>query len=158
MRGIGTFAKFVTAGLLSMLLTACPNSTQQAQIAQAALTASTVASSAQQAEIAAYQQGKACNASGASGCIVISDTDHHFIEQQFGSLATMGKALDSCIRTSTTNAGAVACISTATSAIDEINSQGGLYIKSAAAKQDFQTAMAALKVALIAVSQVIGGK
>jgi type II secretory pathway pseudopilin PulG len=142
---------------LTLVLTACPNSTQQAQIAQAALTASTVASAAQQAEITAYQQGKQCPPSS-STCLTISDADHHFIQEQFATLGTVGKTLDGCIRSSGTPAGAVACISTATSAVDQINQQGGLYIKSPQAKQDFQAAMAALKVALVAISQVIGGK
>jgi hypothetical protein len=140
-----------------LTLTACPNATQQTQIAQAALTASTVASAAQQAEIAAYQQGKQCQAATTS-CPSISDADHHFIQEQFATLATVGKTLDGCIRSSGTPAGAVACISTATAAVDQINQQGGLYIQSTEAKKDFQAAMSALKVALVAISQVIGGK
>lgn len=125
-------------------LTGCPASTQS-KVANAALTASTVVKSFQAAEITSHQQG------------LVSDADHQFIEREIGNVATVGKALDSCIASATSTAGDVACISTASTAIDQINTDGGLGIKSAQAKQDFQAAMAAFKVALASVSAVLGG-
>lgn len=136
------------AGVLSiaLMLAGCPaTSTQRQQVAQAAQTASTVVVAFQQGEIIAHEQG------------VVSNADHIFIQKELKNVSVVGKALDSCILSATTAAGDVACIQTATTAIDQINADGGLYIKSAKAQADFQTSMGALKIALTAISQVLGG-
>jgi len=133
--------------LVAIALTGCPaSSSQRTQVAQAAQTASTVVVAFQQGEIVAHNQG------------VVSDADHLFIQKELLTVSTVGKTLDSCILSTTTTAGDIACIQTASTAVDQINSDGGLYIKSANAKADFQAAMAALKISLTAISQVLGGK
>jgi hypothetical protein len=130
--------------LAAIGMTGCPASTQQ-KVAQAAQTASIVVVNFQQAEIVSYQQG------------LISAQDHQFIEQELGNVAVAGKALDSCIATATNTAGDLACIQTASTAINTINQQGGLGIKSATAKQEFQAAMAAFNTSLATITAVLGG-
>lgn len=137
----------VLLSVLSLVLVGCPaNSTQRQNVAQAAQTASSVVKAAQTAEITAHEQGQ------------VTDADHQFIEKEFLAVSIVGKTLDSCIGITTSTAGDLACISTATAQLDQINNDGGLYIKSDQAKQTFQATMAALKVALVAISQVLGGK
>ena len=126
-------------------LVGCP-ATTQVKVAQAAQTASIVIVNFQKAEIASYQQG------------VISAADNQFIEQQLGNVATVGQALDSCIKSTGTTAGDLACVTTAETAINTIAANGGTGIKSAQAKQDFQAAMSAFNVALSTLSAVLGGK
>jgi len=130
--------------LAAVGLVGCPASTQQ-KVAQAAQTASIVVVNFQTAEIASYQQG------------LISPADHQFIEQELGSVAVAGKALDSCIATATNTTGDLACIQTATTAINTINNQGGLGIKSATAKQEFQAAMTAFNTSLATITALLGG-
>ena len=144
MKRIITIAAGLLLTLSCAMLTGCPKATKS-KVANAVLTASTVIKDFQQSEITSHQQG------------LISDTDHQFIEQELGNVAIAGKALDSCVASATNSAGDVACISTTTTAIGQINAAGGLGIKSAQAKQDFQAAMSAFNVALASVSAILGG-
>jgi hypothetical protein len=130
---------------LVLLLTGCPAANQQ-KVAQAVNNIAIITVGLQQSEISAHQQG------------LIPDDDHRFIEQQLLTLGTAGKAADACIRTATDAKGDVACIDTVVATVDNINSQGGLFLKSAKAKGDFQTAMAAVKTVLLSVETVIGPK
>ena len=125
-------------------LVGCPTSTQ-VKVAQASQTASIVIVNFQKAEIASYQQG------------VVSAADHQFMETELGNVAVVGKTLDSCIKTATNNSGYLACIATAEGAVNTISTNGGIGIKSAQAKQDFQAAMSAFNVALAAISTILGG-
>jgi hypothetical protein len=129
---------------LALALMGCP-AAQRQQVAQALQTASTVVQSFQQAEIVSHNQG------------VVSDDDHHFIEQQLLTVAAAGKTADSCVQTTTTVAGDIACVNTMATMVDQVNTQGGLYIKSAQAKQDFQLAMTGLKAALATINAILGG-
>jgi hypothetical protein len=139
-----SIALFAVLALAAIGMTGCPASTQQ-KVAQAAQTASIVVVNFQTAEIVSYQQG------------IISAQDHQFIEQELGNVAVAGKALDSCIATATNTAGDLACIQTASTAINTINQQGGLGIKSATAKQEFQAAMAAFNTSLATITALLGG-
>lgn len=131
------------AVLLSVVLAGCPSSTTQQKAALAAQNASTIVVAFQKAEISSYQAG------------LIPAADHQFIQAQLGTVGQVGLTLDSCIRTATNAAGTVTCVSTASATISAINAQGGLYIKSADAKQNFQLAMTSLNAALAVLSTVL---
>ena len=133
----------IGAVLLAVVMAGCPSSTTQQKAALAAQNASTVVVAFQQAEISSYQAG------------LIPPADHQFIEAQLVTVGETGKALDSCIRTATNSAGTVACVNVAVVTINQINTQGGLYIKSAGAKQDFQLAMTGVTAALNVLSAVL---
>jgi hypothetical protein len=151
---------YIPAVLLGAVLLggfAC-NSSQRQQIAQAAQDAATILHGFESGEVAAYNQGKTCLASGMSGCIVIPDSDHLFIQQSMVTIGTAEKAMHSCIRTATSTAGAVACVNTLVSTIDVINADGGLHLKSPQAKTDFQLAMIGARTALTVIVTVVGGK
>ena len=133
---------------ISAMLIGCPASTsttQRQQVALAAQNASIVVAGFQQGEIVAYQQG------------LIPVADHTFVQKELITVGTVGKALDSCILSTTTNAGIVACAQTATAAIDQINTDGGLYLKSDKAKTTFQLAMIGVKTAIGMISTIFGG-
>lgn len=145
----------IAALALTLVLCGCPNTQQQTQIAQAALTASSTLVAAQAGEITMYNQGKLCQ--GQPSCISISTADHQFIQEQFHTAGTLVKTLDSCIRTSSTNQGAAACVSTAANSFDQIYTSGGTYIKSDEARKDFEAAISATKLALTVLAQAFGG-
>jgi len=139
--------KLIVLAGLALTLTGCPANVQQRQqVAQAAQNASIIVQGFQQGEIAAYQQG------------AIPAADHQFIQKELITVATVGKALDSCILTTTTNAGIVVCANSAVSAIDQINTDGGLYLKSDKAKTTFQLAMVGVRTALSVISVIFGGQ
>jgi hypothetical protein len=133
--------------VVGAMLTGCPaNSNQRQQVAQAAQNASIIVAGFQQGEIVAYQQG------------MIPAADHQFIQKELITVGTVGKALDSCILSSTSNQGIVACANTAVGAIDQINTDGGLYLKSDKAKTTFQLAMVGVKTAVGMIATIFGGK
>lgn len=150
---------------MATLLSGCPSgtsTTQRQQAAQASQNASIIVQGFQSGEIAMYDGGKNCLAAATTdtakaACVVISDEDHQFIQKQLVTLATVGKTTDSCIGSTTTTAGIVACVNTAVQSVDQINNDGGLYIKSPQAKQNFQLAMVGVKTALSVISTVLGG-
>lgn len=130
----------------SMLLTGCPNTASQKQAAQAAQNISIILASAQKAEITAYQQH------------LVPPQDHRFIQQEFITLAELGKTTDSCILNAENTKGTLACLAIAVDAIDKINASGGSFIKSDKAKSDFTMTMLAVKTVLVSVETVLGGK
>ena len=133
----------VSAGAL--FLTGCPAKSNQLQeAAQASENAAIIVQGFQNAEIAAHQQG------------LISDADHQFIQKELLTVATLGQTTDSCIAAAANSTGAVGCISTAVTEIDQINADGGLYIKSATAKQDFSIAMTGVKTVLVSIETMLG--
>jgi len=139
----------VLAGVFSVavMLTGCPaNVNQRQQVAQAAQNASIIVAGFQQGEIVAFQQG------------AIPQADHAFIQKELLTVATVGKALDSCILTTTSNPGIVACANTAVGAIDQINTDGGLYLKSDKARTTFQLAMIGVKTAISVIATIFGGQ
>jgi hypothetical protein len=152
---LGLFAKDSTNALrgltlimllpLTLMLSGCP-SAQRQQAAQAAENASIIVRGFEDGEIIAHQQG------------LIPDADHLFIQKEMITVAGVGKAADSCIASTTTNAGIVACANTAVAEIDQINTDGGLYLKSDKAKTDFQLAMVGVRTALQVIATIFGAK
>jgi hypothetical protein len=137
--------KFAGLFLFACLLAGCPAANQQ-KVAQAVNNISIITAALQQGEISAHQQG------------LIPDGDHKFVEQQLLSLSQAGKTADACIRTAVNTAGDVACINNVVNTVDQINSQGGLYLKSDKAKTEFQTAMASIKTVLESIEITLGGQ
>ncbi len=143
---LGLFVLFCIAPI-GLLLTGCPSGTsitQRQQVAQAAQNASIIVQGFQQGEIAAHQQG------------MIPDSDHQFVQKELLTLSRLGKTTDTCIGSTTTNAGIVACVNTAIAEVDQINKDGGLYLKSDKAKTEFQLAMTGVKTALSVISTLMG--
>jgi hypothetical protein len=140
------FLALTSLALVALVLTACPNTSQRQQAAQAAQNASIIVAGFQQGEIAAHDQG------------LIPNADHIFIQKELVTLASVGKATDSCIGGTTSNAGIVSCINTAIGTVDQINTDGGLYLKSAKAKTDFQLAMLGVRTSLSVIGTILGGK
>jgi hypothetical protein len=127
-------------------LAGCPlNSSQQQQAAQASLQASTVLRVAQQGEIAAAKNG------------LIPIADDRFIQVQFENVALLGKTLDSCIKTASGNGAATVCLGAAITNVDQMNSNGGLFLKSATAKQDYLLAMTAIRTVFASIDATLGG-
>ena len=135
-------------GLMALALVGCPSSTsttQRQKVAQAAQTASIIVKDFQQGEITAHAQG------------LIPDADHKFIQKELKDVGEIGLTLDVCIRSTTTSAGIVVCANSATSALDQINTDGGLYLKSTQAKTDFQLAIIGTRTALAVIATLFGG-
>lgn len=129
----------------ALFLTGCPaKSNQMQEAAQASENAAIIVQGFQNAEIAAHQQG------------IISDADHQFIQKELLTVSALGQTTDSCIAAAANSTGAVGCITTAVTEIDQINADGGLYIKSAAAKQDFSIAMTGVKTVLVSIETMLG--
>lgn len=128
-------------------LIGCPanSATQLQQAATASENAAVIVQGFQNAEIAAHTQG------------LISDADHQFIEREIGTVAQLGKTTDTCIASAAAQSGALSCINAAVTELDTINANGGLYIKSPAAKADFQVAMTGVKAVLVAIETTLGG-
>jgi hypothetical protein len=143
----GKISLFVLLALapIGLVLTGCPSSSasQRQQVAMAAENASIIVKGFQAGEITAHQQG------------LIPDADHQFIQKELVTVAGLGKTTDSCIASTTTNAGIVACVNTAIAEIDQVNNDGGLYLKSDKAKSEFQLAMTGVKTALSVISTLM---
>lgn len=86
---------------------------------------------------------------------LIPDGDHAFIQQQLQSITVLNSTAITCVQSTTTPAGVVPCIDTAIAALDGIEQQGGLYLKSDKAKADFKLAMEAAKIALAVIGTVL---
>ena len=146
------------------------SSIQRTQVAQAGQDASTVIKGFQISEINTYIAGKQClaqpiyqsvtpdSSAPRPACIVISDEDHVFIQQSLVTVAKSGKTLDSCIRSTTSNLGTIACVNAAIATIDQLNNDGALHIKSVQARTDYQLAMIGTKTALSVITTILGGK
>jgi len=142
---LSIIATFASIGLLDIMLTGCPsNSSQLQQAAQASENAAIIMQGFENAEVAAYQQG------------LIPAADHQFIQKEVLTVAALGKTTDSCIADATTPGGAAACINTTITELDQINADGGLYLKSTTAKQDFSLAMTGIKTVLASVETMLG--
>lgn len=129
---------------LPLLLTGCP-SAQLQNAAQASENAAIIVQGLETAEIAAHGQG------------LIPDADHLFIQQQVQSLAAIGKTVDACIGGAGTTKGAVACLQTAVTQVQQIQANGGLYLKSTTAKNDFSVAMSGVEGVLTSVEIMLNG-
>jgi hypothetical protein len=144
--------------LCASLLTGCPaNQSQLQKAATASEQAMIVVQGLQQGEIAAYNQGKACAQAGTAGCVVISDSDHLFIQQSVETIATLDQTTNTCIGAAGTAGAAVTCANTAITGIAQLQADGDLHIKSATARQDFDLAMIGAKTALNVIATVLGG-
>lgn len=131
---------------VALLLTGCPlNSTQQQQVLRASDNAALVVAAGQKAETTAFNDG------------LISQADHSFIEQQFGSVGQVMKAVDSCVAGSGNKGAILSCLSTAINSVDAINANGGLYLKSAQAKNDFAVAVGGVRSVLASIEATLGG-
>jgi len=127
-----------------ILLTGCPANVQQ-QAAQASLNASIVVKNAQVAEKAAAVQG------------LISSSDDKFIQQQFDTIGQIGLTVDNCISAASNRAGTISCLSTAVTNLDTIYTNGGLYLKSATALNDFNVAVSGVRSVLAGIEATLGG-
>lgn len=131
----------------AILLIGCPADTATLQrAAQASENAAIVVQGLETAEIAAHNQG------------LIPDADHQFIQKEVLTISALGKTTDSCIGGAGTTAGAVVCINTAVTQITQIEADGGLYLKSASAQQQFSIATNAVKTVLLAVETTLTGQ
>ena len=135
---IGTFTMLTLAG--------CPSSSTQRKAAQAADIAAASVSGFQRAEIIAHSQG------------LIPDDDHIYIEQSLLTLGRAGKATDTCIGASLTNAGIVTCVNISLDTANQLQADGALHLKSVKAKNDFSLAMTGVKSALQTIIAILGGK
>ena len=145
-------------GLMALALVGCPaNQSQLQKAATASEQAMNVVVGFQQGEILAYDQGKACVATGAQNCIVISDNDHLFIQQSVKDVLELDKTTNTCIGSAGTASGAVSCADFAISAITQLQSDGALRLKSPTAKQDFALAMDGAKGVLATIKIILGG-
>jgi hypothetical protein len=143
---------------LAFPLAGCPaNQSQLQKAATASQQAMIVVQGFQQGEILAYNQGKACVASGLQGCVVISDADHLFIQQTVEGIAQLDKTTNTCIGSAGSAGSAVACANSAIASIAQMQADGDLRIKSVQAKQDFDLAMIGAKTALSVISTILGG-
>jgi len=142
-----------------LLLAGCPSGTNQQKAANVAKNVATFVKQAQNTEIMVFNSGQSCLVSNpdGKGCIVITQEEHVFLEQQFKAIFTLDNTLDSCIRTSTTTAGIVQCADTAVNTVDDLNSQGVLQLKSDKARSTFTSVISAVKLGIQSISTILGG-
>lgn len=138
------FVSIIAVSALALCLCGCPTSQQQ-QAAQAIDNAAIALQAAQNVETSAHQQG------------LISNSDDAFIQQQFVSLSTVGLTVDTCIGGATASGAAITCLNTAITGVDQINAQGGTFLKSATAKADFELGITAVRTVLASIETAIGG-
>ena len=144
--------------IVTAMLTGCPaNQSQLQKAATASEQAMIVVQGFQQGEILAYNQSKVCVASGSTGCVVISDSDHLFIQQSVETIARLDKTTNVCIGSAGTAGAAVTCANTAITEITQLQADGDLHIKSATAKQDFDLALIAARTTLNVIATILGG-
>lgn len=147
----------VLASAMALVLAGCPaNQSQLQKAATASEQAMIVVQGFQQGEILAYNQGKACAAAGTQGCVVISDSDHLFIQQSIQTVATLDKTTNACIASAGTASAATTCANTAITSITQLQADGDLHIKSVSAKQDFDLAMIGARTALNVIATILG--
>jgi hypothetical protein len=130
---------------MAVVLTGCPSttSTQRQQAAQASQNITIALLAAQKADVAAHDQG------------LYSDADHVFIEQQFLTIARLDKATNACILKATDTPGTVVCLSSATDTLDQINAEGGSYLKSDHARLEFASVITGIRTTLASIAQVL---
>jgi len=130
---------------LALPLTGCPSATLQ-KAAQASENAAIIVQGMETAEIAAHTQG------------LIPDADHQFIQEQVGNLASIGKTVDSCIGAAGSNQAASTCINTALTQVQQIQTNGGLYLKSTTARNDFSIAVSGVEGVLVSIETILNGQ
>jgi hypothetical protein len=146
MKRFTSIAAGFTLAIVCIVMAGCPANVQQRQqAAAAAQNISIIVSDFQQGEIASHTAG------------LISEADHIFIQRELVTVATLGKTADSCILLAVDTPGVVTCLNSASTSIDQINSDGGLYLKSDKAKTTFQLAMIGVKTTLTSIAAVLGG-
>ena len=144
------------ASVLALGLAGCPaNQSTLQKAAVASEQAMIVVQGFQQGEILAYNQGKLC--AGQPGCVVISDSDHLFIQQSVETIARLDKTTNGCIGSAGTPAAAVTCANSAIATIAQLQADGDLHIKSSTARQDFDLALIGAKTALNIIATLLGG-
>ena len=127
-------------------LAGCPmTATQQQQVLKASDEAAIVVAGGQKAETAAFQQG------------LIPAAEHHFMEQQFASLGQIGKTVDSCVAASGSKGAMLTCLNTAITSVDAINANGGLFLKSTSAKNEYAAVMLGVRTVLASIDATLGG-
>jgi len=131
--------------LLALLPLAGCTPNQQKQAAQAVDDAASALLAAQQVETAAHNAG------------LISASDDLFIQTQFKSLSVVGTTADACVKNATSTGSAITCLNTAINGVDQINSLGGLELKSATSQADFEMGISAVRTVLAAIETSIGG-
>ena len=133
--------------LAAIGLTGCPTSTsQRQQIAVALDNTSMVIKDAQQAEIIAVNQG------------LISPTDDIFVQNELTALSKLGKTTDACVLSSTDTTGALSCIKSEVTTIQQLQADGALGIKSDKAKSLFNTVTNSVIAIVNGVYTALGGK
>ena len=146
------------AGVLALGMVGCPaNQGQLQKAATASEDAMIVVRGLQQGETLAYNQGKACVAAGNQGCVVISDSDHLFIQQSVETIFRLDKTTNACILAAQTDAAAATCATSAIATIDQLQTDGALHLKSPTAEQDFALAMIGAKTTLGVIATLLGG-
>jgi hypothetical protein len=129
------------------LLTGCPASTsQRQQIASALDNTSMVIKDAQQAEIIVVNQG------------AISPQDDIFVQTELIALTKLGKTTDKCVLTATDTTGSLSCIKSELIAIQHIQADGVLNLKSAKAQSVFSAVMNSATAVVNGVYTALGGK
>lgn len=136
--------KLLALGALALCLCGCPSGTQQ-DAAKASLQVTVVMTAAQQVEITAHNSK------------LVSDSDHEFIQKQFITLAEADKAANSCISQAANTGAVIVCLNTAISTVDQINQQGGTFIKSPSAQANFNLALTSVKSILQTIETTMGG-
>ena len=143
---LATLSIVAVLSVAVVFMAGCPaNVSQRQQTANAAQNISIIVEDFQQGEISSHNAG------------LIPDADHQFIQKELLTVATLGKTADLCIKDTTNTAGIVTCLNTAASSIDQINTDGGLYLKSDKAKTTFQIAMIGVKTTLNSIAATLGG-
>lgn len=146
MKRFTAIASVLALSIAGLVMAGCPANTQQRQqAASAAQNISIIVLDFQQGEIASHTAG------------LIPETDHIFIQKELVTVTRLGKTADSCILVAVDTPGVVTCLNSAANSIDQINSDGGLYLKSDKAKSTFQLAMIGVKTTLTSIAAVLGG-
>ena len=122
--------------ILLVVLAACPKASVVRQAAVASQSASIAVQAFQQAEIHSFDAKQ------------VSKEDHLAIQGLLVEVAQVGKTLDTALRQADSDASAIASLSTAVVAIDDLNKQGLLHIKNPDIQAKWTIAMAGAKAAL----------
>jgi hypothetical protein len=87
----------------------------------------------------------------------ISDADHEFIQKQFITLAQADKTANTCISHAQDKAATIVCLNAAISTVNQINDEGGTFLKSPSAQANFNMALTSIKGILQTIETTIGG-
>lgn len=152
------FALTAVLALAAIGMIGCPaNQSQLQKAATASEQAMVVVQGFQDGETLAYNQGKTCAQTGSTGCVIISDEDHLFIQQSVRTIYRLDKTTNNCIGAASSSSAAVTCANDAIATITQLQAEGATHLKSATAKQDFALAMIGTKTALNVIATLLGG-